>query len=119
MTGASVQGQTDADQAGVTFVALFSMLGRVHADVAGHPLEGLLAAAGAVAADTVKTLRTETHGSAALVLRWPFPVVSPHHQHNPHLSSVVAGMLESAYAGFTVWAVEALTAPRHLRHTPE
>lgn len=35
------------------------MLGWVHADVAGHALEGLLAAAGAVPADTVQALHTE------------------------------------------------------------
>lgn len=33
-----------------------------------------------------------------------------------HLSLVIAGMLESTDAGFTVWAVETFTALGHLRH---
>lgn len=46
----------------VTFITVFPMLGWIHADVAGHTLEGFLTAAGAVAADTIETLHKK-HGS--------------------------------------------------------
>ena len=86
------------------------MLGWIHADVAGHTLEGRLAAAGAVASNAIEALQT-TRGSAAP--RDAPPGTCPP---STHLALVIAGMLEATDAGFTVGPVEAFAALGHLPH---
>lgn len=94
----------------VTFVTVVAMFVWILADVAGDALEARPTAAWAVAVDTVKALQVAgTSINMMPIKRWRLSVT--------YRSPVVAGVLESSDAGFTVWSEETFTALCNLRNT--
>lgn len=94
----------------VTFVTVVAMFVWILADMAGDALEAWPTAAWAVAVDTVQALQgagTSRNTKPIQCARLSVTYRSP----------VVAGVLESSDAGFTVWPIETLTALCNLRST--
>lgn len=94
----------------VTLVTVVAMLVWILADVAGDALEAWLTAAWAVAVDTVQALQVASTSRNMKPINCAILSLT-------YRSPVVAGMLESSNAGFTVRSVETFTALWNLRNT--